>query len=490
MKVGRNDPCPCGSGIKHKKCCLNEELMQANHPVDMTWRRMRELLDDHPAQMLRFVNETYSPFVIHDAWTEFMGGNDVEFDPETPLLTLFMPWFFHCWSPNPLETQTENEALREITPTAAYLARKGRRIDPLLRSYIESLLTAPFSFYEVLECEPGTRMILRDVMTKDHHIVTEQHLSGALKPGDLFFGQLASAGELTMIEAFNGFAIPPIEKASIIQLRARIASACPALTKEVLKDWDMELIDLFHEIADRLYNPPLPVLQNTDGEAFLLHKLVFDLKTEPQIAFHALKHLALDESAEDLLTDAKRDRDGKLIHVRFAWKKSGNKMHAEWNNTVLGWIEIEGKRLAAEVNSKNRADLIRELIEKALGDGIRYRVSEIQSSDRMMDGRQRGGERDRKALRESERLAESPEVREKISEIMEAHWERWVDERLPILGDRTPMEAVKDTDGREIVESLIKQGERSARSPGMHTDERVFQRLRERLGLGVATSGP
>ncbi|WP_397474925.1 SEC-C metal-binding domain-containing protein [Pusillimonas sp.] len=22
-KLGRNDPCPCGSGRKHKKCCLN-----------------------------------------------------------------------------------------------------------------------------------------------------------------------------------------------------------------------------------------------------------------------------------------------------------------------------------------------------------------------------------------------------------------------------------------------------------------------------------
>jgi uncharacterized protein YecA (UPF0149 family) len=22
-KVGRNDPCPCGSGKKYKKCCLN-----------------------------------------------------------------------------------------------------------------------------------------------------------------------------------------------------------------------------------------------------------------------------------------------------------------------------------------------------------------------------------------------------------------------------------------------------------------------------------
>lgn len=25
QKVGRNDPCPCGSGKKHKKCCLSAE---------------------------------------------------------------------------------------------------------------------------------------------------------------------------------------------------------------------------------------------------------------------------------------------------------------------------------------------------------------------------------------------------------------------------------------------------------------------------------
>ncbi|MBU3936143.1 MAG: SEC-C domain-containing protein [Proteobacteria bacterium] len=25
FKVGRNDPCPCGSGKKHKKCCLNKK---------------------------------------------------------------------------------------------------------------------------------------------------------------------------------------------------------------------------------------------------------------------------------------------------------------------------------------------------------------------------------------------------------------------------------------------------------------------------------
>ena len=25
MKIGRNDPCPCGSGKKYKKCCLGKE---------------------------------------------------------------------------------------------------------------------------------------------------------------------------------------------------------------------------------------------------------------------------------------------------------------------------------------------------------------------------------------------------------------------------------------------------------------------------------
>jgi len=24
VKVGRNDPCPCGSGKKYKKCCLGK----------------------------------------------------------------------------------------------------------------------------------------------------------------------------------------------------------------------------------------------------------------------------------------------------------------------------------------------------------------------------------------------------------------------------------------------------------------------------------
>ena len=32
MKVGRNDPCPCGSGIKYKKCCLGKDTQVNKEP--------------------------------------------------------------------------------------------------------------------------------------------------------------------------------------------------------------------------------------------------------------------------------------------------------------------------------------------------------------------------------------------------------------------------------------------------------------------------
>jgi len=46
VKIGRNDPCPCGSGKKYKKCCLpqheaEEQLMQSlNEPETLSDKYM------------------------------------------------------------------------------------------------------------------------------------------------------------------------------------------------------------------------------------------------------------------------------------------------------------------------------------------------------------------------------------------------------------------------------------------------------------------
>jgi hypothetical protein len=513
MKLGRNDPCPCGSGKKYKRCCLSPAAPDAASeaaPADLTWRRLRALLDDHANEMLDFIVETYGPLAIVEAWAAYIDDEDydpdldLDPDPDIVFTQLFIPWFFNCWAPIPFDTLVEKTSLHGVIPTRAYLTAKGHRLDPLLRRYLESVLTAPYTFFEVMDCNPGSGMTLRDVMTREEHAVTERSASRKMQPGDMLFGQLASVDHLTMLEASNGFAISPAEKAPIIALRAYIIAVNPAITHEVLRDWDFELLELFHEIADRAFNPPLPILQNTDGDPISPHKLVFDLKAPPQAAFDALKHLALDDTDGDMLEDATRDSQGRLTGVHFSWKKRGNKMHASWDNTILGSIEIDGARLVAEVNSAARADAVRKEIEAALGEGVRYRASEIQSPEKIRAdlraagerrgardrGRGEGAGRGGAASEEHNRLAELPEVREKVTEMLEAHWEHWVEKPIPILGNRTPMDAVKDRDGREVVESLVFQGERYARSGNLPPHEHVFQRVRERLGLAANRSQP
>ncbi len=41
-KIGRNDPCPCGSGKKYKQCCQKKDLAQ-RVPKDMKSRSIKTL---------------------------------------------------------------------------------------------------------------------------------------------------------------------------------------------------------------------------------------------------------------------------------------------------------------------------------------------------------------------------------------------------------------------------------------------------------------
>ena len=349
MKLGRNDPCPCGSGKKYKQCCLNAErspaAAPAAAPADIKWHRLRGLLAGFSKNMVHFTFTTYGPHAVHEAWDEFMGGyDDVPFDPQSSFMQLFLPWFYHFWSPDPPDTSVADTALYHVIPTAAYLAANGGRLDPLLRRYLESLLVNPLTYFEVVTSIPGRGMTLRDIMTNEQHAVSERGISQGVRPGDLLIGQVGSVDGLTLLEASNAFVIPPLEKVPIIDLRALIASAEGKITRESLRDYDLEMLALFHDIADRVFDPPLPKLQNTDGDPIAPHKLIFDLDMSPQATLDALRHLTLDETDDELLEGATRDAAGRLIRVRFVWRKHGNAKHAEWTNTILGSIEIDGTR--------------------------------------------------------------------------------------------------------------------------------------------------
>lgn len=66
---------------------------------------------------------------------------------------------------------------------------------------------------------------------------------------------------------------------------------------------------------------------------------------------------------------------------------------------------------------------------------------------------------------------------------LEGHYAAWPEMKLPALGGKTPLEAMQDPDGREMVEALLLQFERHPPPQLASGYDVIIGRLRERLGL-------
>jgi hypothetical protein len=359
------------------------------------------------------------------------------------------------------------------------LERKGRRLDPILRRYLEGCLAAPFSFHEIVRVEPGHGFLARDVLTGEEREVVEHSASRTMLPGDVLFGQLVTTDGITLMEACSPHTIPPGEKLGLIDLRERIAGDRSPPSVEALRDWDIELRQAYLGRMEARRNPPAPHLHNTDGEPLAFHHLSFEVPSA-QAAFEALHHLALDETESELLESAELDPEGRLQRVSFAWKAAGNPVHRGMGSTVLGHLEIDGDRLAASVNSAGRAARLRAIVESKCPDA-RHTGTEVETLEEAL-ARREGGEED-PDVGETASFAAHPEVQERIREMTAAHYEAWIHEEIPALGGLSPMDAVRERSGREKVEALIAEIERHGRRMEPPLDEAVTRRMRERLGL-------
>ncbi|MDY6896329.1 MAG: SEC-C metal-binding domain-containing protein, partial [Thermotogota bacterium] len=92
-KIGRNAPCPCGSGKKFKKCCMMKKQTESL-TRSMIHRKTDELIPD----VMAYYEENYDKEIIGDAWGEFY-GEDGDFDGN-PYMDMFFRWFLFYWIPD------------------------------------------------------------------------------------------------------------------------------------------------------------------------------------------------------------------------------------------------------------------------------------------------------------------------------------------------------------------------------------------------------
>jgi hypothetical protein len=481
MEPGRNMPCPCGSGKKYKHCCLAAARAAASDPSVLAWKRLRRLREGFPERMLGFMHDAYGGHVMEEAWEAFMLDDGAPFDPDSPHFPVFCSWMFHHWAPRAEDSDVADASLHGVAPTRAFLQRKGRHLDAAMRQYLQACVDSHYSFFEVEEVERGRSLDLLDLITGRRHHVWESSGTETLKAGDFVYGLLADSGGVTLAECLGPCAFPPHHKLRVIDLRQQLYGDGPPTTSNDPRRHAGSLRELYLQLIEELFHPPLPKLQNTDGEDLEALRLVFDIDS-PQTAFDALKHLDFDTPEDVLLADARRDHQGRLQQVAFTWKQQGNALHSAWDNTVLGHIRIKAGRLTVEVNSRQRAERARTIVEQTLGNQARYRATKVESVAAMMARARQAAPVDTRRLGQSE-LMEMSEVRAKIAELMERHYQAWLDAPLPALGNRTPREAARDTAGRERVEALVRQIERDGPTMEPPLDPAIPRFLREKLRL-------
>jgi hypothetical protein len=416
--------------------------------------------------MLKFARRRFDD-CLDEAWMEFNQWplpDPLEEDREEG--QIFFPYLLFDWRPDPPTPRRGKRPPPGIV-VQEYMLERGRRLSDLERLILELSVDQPVSFYEVLRCEPGHGMLLRDVLVGGEAEVEEHKGSQCVRIGSILYGQLCPLPGVIALSRMAPVAIPPSRKAEIIalraQLRRKIAKQNRALVAEDLVRYRETIRSVYLDIRDGLRAPIK--LQNTDGDPLLFHTLTFKIGS-PQVAFDALAPLAWGESKEELLYDAELAADGTLLGVNLDWRKKGNAVHKTWDNTILGHLEIADRTLTVEVNSANRARKIRGEIERRLGILVAHQSTKRKTPDQLM-GEKKRSPKPLPAPGETEgsEAHMDPEIIELIRTKMQEEMEGWVHRKLPALGGRTPEEAINDPDGKEVVEGILLDWEQSAQQP-------------------------
>jgi hypothetical protein len=183
-KIGRNDPCPCGSGKKYKHCHLPiEEAAQAEQ------RRLRQSVDTLMPQIVEAAREL--PEAIPPALERFWNGKysaeqlaELD-DVEDRGAERFLTWFAFDYPLDDGRTLLERLALGQ-DDTLALNDDEARLIKDWpgvrLRPYVvESALK-------------GQGMSVRDLLDEAAYEVEDHAASRRIQPGEVLVAHLVAAG--------------------------------------------------------------------------------------------------------------------------------------------------------------------------------------------------------------------------------------------------------------------------------------------------------
>lgn len=441
--IGRNAPCPCGSGRKYKVCCLSRDVEHRAHATG------RPLVHQRDGELV----ERLGDWAVQ-RFGEAAFGAFGDFDDFMEARSLAWPWSVYG-------SHVEGRSI-----VARYLEQERDRLPSDERRWLEAQRDAWLSVWEVRDVEPGVSLDLEDLLTGQTRHVLEIQGSQLLSARTALLARIVDFDGSSFLCGNHPRPLPPRAADEVVERARRRLRKRRAIPVERMRDpaTGRALIRYWEDALDALvYAASVPLeLTNTTGDPILLTTDRFAIAPGGRAAVEAgLAHAGAEP----------RELEGD--EPTWTFLAPPDPARPDEPRVELGRARIHGTQLVLETNSRNRADTLRGRIEAACGPAIRHRTR--AHADPL-------SERARNAGPTPPPEPIPPEIQHVLREHKRRHYAAWVDDALPALDGETPRNAVRTAAGRRAVEVMLKEIEilEADVEPGARFD---VGELRRALGL-------
>lgn len=365
-KIGRNQPCPCGSGKKYKQCCLrgpSESAPRQSDGLEAVGLALDWLQGAH-YEALEFSFEF-----------EFLKA--LELDPESLdedlnilLNSNGLEW---CLASGRTPASEGRIPLMDLV-----LGYGGPELTAAQRRVLVEMRRAPLTLYKIIERERG-RMLCREVVAPAEGVDPREHW---VRSPSLFDGDLGGPGTVLGLRL-----IPGPEWTHTGALYYFPPSWLPGVEDAIRDAWARQDLAEDERIAVVGYSlvvgwlkilgdrPPNLI----DGETGDPVVLIFD-----HFGVHSVSELEDLLASETALkrTDPEEDDETKLVHwTRYGATGSGGEQKVQ--GTFV--LDPEAETFTCLSRTENRADDNRRWIEALAGDLVSFETRNVRDPDMLWD---------------------------------------------------------------------------------------------------------
>ncbi|MBI3091314.1 MAG: hypothetical protein HYY96_11660 [Candidatus Tectomicrobia bacterium] len=384
-----------------------------------------------------------------------------------------------------------------------YLKKRGRLEPVVARQYLQALRNSFVSLYEVVQVEPGSYVVLRDLIRGGEVVRAEERLgSQAMVQWDKLAARVVTLMGRNYLTGAT-FLLPSEAAESLLrifrdtdkqmqQTHKKLARR-RALEEDQRQEVSTVVLAGFATGFSRVWlmycldslQRPLPELTNFDGEKIVLSVVTFPLL---EIALSEVEHL-LDAAPE--LERESDERSWTWLAEGDGGKPPRSKARGglsfltfrDDNRTLLGSVDLHEKHVILSVDSKERAERGKALLLKLLAGFVGTPLTSVQSVEQALEEWD-AQDNDDDEFPEAEEI-DREIVAPILKEFLDDHYRNLLEEKVPALDKKTPRQLVRSAAGKKKVVVWLKnlENHEARRTKGSKQQPYDFSWMWEELGI-------